>query len=646
MRSTERNGGSVVTGSAQSQSGLIAKDTITQIHDRADIVQEIGLRVPLKKAGTSFVGLCPFHGEKSPSFHVSAVRQRYHCFGCGADGDLIEFLMQHDGMEFNEVIDDLAGKLGVRIDRQGASNALPGSPGAGSSRHEYDVLTEICQRAQQHYRQQLGRSPSALSYVQARGLTQEVLETYGIGYASANADGLRQLYGDYDGHAGLVQAGLVACVQDGEHQGRRYDRFRDRLMFPIRDTKGRVIGFGGRIIHNGNTKAAKYLNSPETPIFSKHKVLYGLHEARASIMRAKEVYVTEGYMDVVGMAMHGITNAVAAMGTALTQDHVRHLLRFSRNICFVFDGDDAGQNAASKSARTVLALLQPGVNIRFITLPDQQDPDEYLQAHGRAAFISLVNTQAKSLSEFLLAKLLATHGRDGKLVTLEAKANFAREGRELIEQIPAENQLRQLFRQEIEMMTDVRSGGHWQGRLSASEGAAPDRAVAPRRRWLPDDEYRVQQAALRRPGAAPPMLNAHLRRPWTGGPDAFKLEITTAPAKPNKSLWQRLVQAIRTAPQQAFALSVQIAPLLDPQDPQELEVLLALDALDRAEQFEANQGIAPDDMQAAIDILGSAVSLIAKNRRQMRLEHLRALREAGEMSDERYVVEASALPKK
>jgi len=620
-----------------SRSGRFTEDTLTKIAQRADIVGEIGARMALKKAGTSFVGLCPFHGEKSPSFHVSPTRQRYHCFGCGADGDVFEFLMQHDGMSFVETVEHLAAHLGVPVHRESGTSAPGQSPMPAVQRRRYELLTEVCQSVAEAYARNLASDAKALHYAtQERGLSAEVIERYGIGFAPAQTTALAQLFDDYQANQDLIDVGLVVRIEDdGPNHGRRFDRFRDRLMFPIRDTRGRVIGFGGRVIHNNNPKAAKYLNSPETVLFSKHRVLYGLHEARAAIMRSKQAYVVEGYMDVVALAMHGLSNSVAAMGTALTADHVRLLLRFTRNVCFLFDGDPPGQAAAWKTAQTMLALLQPGVNVSFLTLPDNLDPDEYLSAHGREQFVQLAARQSVSLTGFVIARLLVECGQEGQLNSLEAKANFSQQGRAMASQIPRDNPLRDLFVQEIDRLAEV--GPVAPDARRSNTGSTPPPHLLPLRQRSGFRALTPIEGAGRSAGEMAGFLP---ERPshHAGAHRQFVAPYSAAASMPSRSLWQQLIDAIGVAPAQAREMAGGIIAALDPGNAQEAEVVRALDRLE--EGFEVPAGLAPDTLRAAVDLLGKAQTLIAKVRRQEALDRLRERRDNGEISEQEYLQRA------
>jgi len=367
---------------------MIPNDFIQTLLSRVDIVAVIDPHLPLKKAGANYVACCPFHNEKSPSFTVSPSKQFYHCFGCGAHGTAIGFLIEYSGMSFPEAVADLARGVGLDVPRVTA-------PGAEARRDEAEDLSGLMLEAAKRYRAALKDSPRAIEYLKARGLTGEIAAHFGIGYAE---DGWQPL-GAMPGYAdkGMETAGLV-ITGDG---GKRYDRFRDRIMFPIHDGGGRVIGFGGRVLDKGEPK---YLNSPETPLFSKGRELYGLFQARQPIRAAGRAIVVEGYMDVVALAQHGVEYAVATLGTATTPAHVQKLFRLTDTIVFCFDGDAAGRRAAWRALENTLALLADGKNARFLFLPDGEDPDDYIRQRGKAAFEALVEA-ATPLSDFLLAEL-------------------------------------------------------------------------------------------------------------------------------------------------------------------------------------------------------------------------------------------------
>jgi len=372
---------------------MIPTDFIQTLLSRVDIVEVIDRYVPLKKAGANYVACCPFHSEKTPSFSVSPGKQFYHCFGCGAHGTAVGFLMEYGGKPFPDAVEELARDAGMEVPRVER-------PGEREKRDEAQDLNEILLAAAKFYRSQLKDAPRAIDYLKSRGLTGEVAARFGIGYSPDAWQGLEAVFPKYDAPE-LDAAGLV-INGDG---GKRYDRFRDRVMFPIHDSRGRVIGFGGRVMGNGEPK---YLNSPETPVFSKGRELYGLYLARNAIRDAGRVVVVEGYMDVVALAQHGIEYAVATLGTATTPTHVQKLFRLTDTVVFCFDGDNAGRKAAWRALENALPVLADGKNAVFLFLPDGEDPDDYVRKRGRAAF-EKAQESAVPLSEFLLAELSARH---------------------------------------------------------------------------------------------------------------------------------------------------------------------------------------------------------------------------------------------
>jgi DNA primase len=372
---------------------MIPNDFIDTLLRRVDIVEVIDRYVPLRKAGANYVACCPFHSEKTPSFSVSPSKQFYHCFGCGAHGTAIGFLMEHAGKSFPDAVEDLAREAGLdvpRIERAGEKER----------REETADLNELLLTAARFYRARLKDAPAAIDYLKSRGLTGEVAVRFGIGYAPDAWQGLAAAFANYEDPA-LEAAGLV-IAGDGD---KRYDRFRDRVMFPIHDSRGRVIGFGGRVIGSGEPK---YLNSPETPVFSKGRELYGLYLARNAIRDAGKVIVVEGYMDVVALAQHGVEHAVATLGTSTTPVHAQKLFRLTDTVVFCFDGDAAGRKAAWRALENTLPVLADGKNALFLFLPEGEDPDDYVRRRGRAALEQAV-AAAVPLSEFLLAEVAARH---------------------------------------------------------------------------------------------------------------------------------------------------------------------------------------------------------------------------------------------
>ena len=373
--------------------------------NRVDIVEVVSRYVQLKKGGANYLGLCPFHGEKTPSFTVSPAKQFYHCFGCGAHGNAIGFQMAYAGLGFIDAVKELAASAGMQVPEE-----RPRTPEEAARKERETDLYGVMEKALEFYRAELKKSPRAIEYLKGRGLTGEVANRFRIGYAPDGWQGLQQVFQDYSDKA-LVEAGLVI-----ENEGKRYDRFRDRVMFPIYSARGAVIGFGGRVMGEGEPK---YLNSPETPLFEKGREIYGLVQAREAIRDAGRVLVVEGYMDVVALAQFDIGYAVATLGTATTPVHVTKLLRLADELVFCFDGDAAGRKAAWRALEVSLPLAPDHKPVRFLFLPDGEDPDTYVRRHGKEAFEKLAR-QAQTLSDFLLGQLRA----ESDLATAEGRARF------------------------------------------------------------------------------------------------------------------------------------------------------------------------------------------------------------------------------
>jgi len=428
----------------------IPQTFIQELVARTDVVEIVGRYVPLKKAGANFMGLCPFHGEKSPSFSVSPTKQFYHCFGCGKNGNAISFLMDHAGMTFIEAVKDLAQQYGMQVPEE------EGTPQdrarAQEQREKQHTLTSVLEQAGDAYRRALKDSPRAIAYFKGRGLSGEVAKQFGLGYAPEGWRSLASVFPHYDDPL-LVESGLVISSlapspgsarppegvqsslgrpggrpdEDGGEE-KRYDRFRDRVMFPIRNIKGECIGFGGRVL--GDDKP-KYLNSPETPVFSKGRELYGLFEARSALRDQGYVLVTEGYMDVVALAQLGFPNAVATLGTACTTEHVQKLFRFTDSVVFSFDGDAAGRRAARKALDGALPYATDVRSIKFLFLPAEHDPDSFIRANGREAFARYVS-EATPLSRFLIES--AREGLD--LNSAEGRAHLSSNAKPLWSVMP------------------------------------------------------------------------------------------------------------------------------------------------------------------------------------------------------------------
>jgi DNA primase len=395
---------------------MIPNDFIQTLLARVDIVPVIDRHVKLKKAGANYVACCPFHSEKTPSFTVSPTKQFYHCFGCGAHGTAIGFLMEHAGKSFPDAVEELARDAGLQVPRVGTAD--------GAVRTEAEDLSGLLLAAAQFYRGALKESPRAIDYLKGRGLTGAVAARFGIGYAPDDWQPLEKAFSNYQERA-LEAAGLVITGEGGK----RYDRFRDRIMFPIHDSRGRVIGFGGRVIDAGEPK---YLNSPETPVFSKGRELYGLFQARQAIRTADRVVVVEGYMDVVALAQHGVEYAVATLGTATTPQHAQKLFRMTDTVVFCFDGDDAGRRAAWRALENALPVLSDGKQARFLFLPEGEDPDDAIRKHGREAFEARVDG-AIPLSEFLVVELT----RRFPPASAEARAALLAAAKPLLAQVNA-----------------------------------------------------------------------------------------------------------------------------------------------------------------------------------------------------------------
>jgi DNA primase len=408
--------------------GRIPQHFITELVARTDIVEVIGRRVPLRKAGHEFSACCPFHDEKTPSFTVSPAKQFYHCFGCGAHGTAISFLMERDGMSFVEAVEDLAALAGMTVPRD------------ADPVHPVTDLYDVMQRAADIYRRELKKSESAQAYVRERGLDDAIVADFGIGFAPDAWDTIRDSLGaDRAALQHLLQAGLVAERAADDGRQRQYDRFRNRLMFPIRDARGRVIAFGGRVLGKAGEHEPKYLNSPETPLFHKGRELYGVYELRKALRDVSRVLVVEGYMDVVALAQHGIRYACATLGTATTTEHLKRLSRLGAEVVFCFDGDRAGRAAAWRALENALPALQGGQQLRFLFLPDGHDPDSLVRAEGPAAFETRL-PDALPLSEFFVQRL----GDETDLATVDGRARLAELARPLLERMP-EGVYRQLL---------------------------------------------------------------------------------------------------------------------------------------------------------------------------------------------------------
>ena len=433
----------------------------------------MGRYVQLRKGGANLLGLCPFHKEKTPSFTVSPTKQFYHCFGCGAHGTAISFLIEHTGASFPEAVRSLAATVGMTVpeaERTPRQRRLDKQRKDEVSRHEH-----VLETARRHYQASLKRSPRAIEYLKKRGLSGEVAARFALGWSGEDRRGLTAAFPNYE-DALLVECGLVIEAEDG----RRYDRFRERIMFPIRNGRGKLIGFGGRIIGKGEPK---YLNSPETPLFAKGRELYGLWESRAGIRREASVLVVEGYMDVVGLAQHGLENAVATLGTATTPEHVQKLLRASNKVVFSYDGDQAGMRAAWRALQACLPQMRDDVSVRFLFLPAEHDPDSYIQAYGDKAFRAAMD-EAVSLSRFMLDELARRH----RLDEAEGRAACVHEALPLLASMPENAYRIQVEREfaQLVLLTPEELGGLLERARSSARQADALREAHPTRGAQPN----------------------------------------------------------------------------------------------------------------------------------------------------------------
>ncbi len=460
---------------------MIPASFVQDLLQRVDVAEIVGRHVALRKAGINLKGLCPFHGEKSPSFIVSPSRQTYHCYGCGAHGDAIRFLSEHVGLSFVEAVTDLAQQAGLKVPDDPRTPADREREAGAAQRQR--GLHEVMARASDHYRAQLKSHRPAIDYLKRRGLSGEVAAQFGLGYAPDSWRGLASAFAEYDDPV-LVEAGLVIAGEaEGDTPAKRYDRFRGRIMFPIRSVRGEIIGFGGRVLDSGEPK---YLNSPETPVFIKGRELYGLYEARSAIRNLGYALVVEGYMDVVALAQLGLPNAVATLGTACTAEHVQKLFRFTESVVFSFDGDDAGRRAARRALEAALPFAGELRTVRFLFLPTEHDPDSFIREHGPEGFQAQVK-QAWPLSRMLVHAAQENADID----TPEGRARLLAQAKPLVALLPP-GLLREQMSAEF-----ARIGGLPADDLRAMWADAP---VAQARSAAPGGERGSRRAASRSTG--------------------------------------------------------------------------------------------------------------------------------------------------
>ena len=459
---------------------------------RVDIVEVIESRVPLKRAGRDYMARCPFHDERSASFSVSPTKQFYHCFGCGAHGSAIKFLMEYDRLEFVDAVEDLAARMGMTVPYEGGAARGP--------QDQYAELYDVLDAAAKFFQKQLPGSEKCGKYLDKRGLDAAMIQRFGIGYAPDSWDAVKHAIGSSESRLKALDA--AGMLSSGDRGG-AYDKFRDRLMFPIQDRRGRVIAFGGRVM--GDADGPKYLNSPETALFHKGRELYALHQVRQSHSKIPRLIVVEGYLDVIALFQFGITQAVATLGTATTKDHAELLFRNSADIYFCFDGDKAGRSAAWRAVESVLPRMKDGRQALFLFLPEGEDPDTLVRKEGAAGFETRLK-DAMPLSEFFFAEL----GKDIDLRGLEGKARLAERAKPLLAQIP-DGAFRDLMQQSLATRTGTQRVG---------PAAAVTQAVAQGSVGKPPQRSLVRAAVallMQKPEIAnalePPYLFGTLRQP-------------------------------------------------------------------------------------------------------------------------------------
>ena len=566
-------------------SGRIPQSFIDDLLNRVDIVEVIDARVPLKKTGREYQACCPFHNEKTPSFTVSPGKQFYHCFGCGAHGSAIGFLMDYEHLEFPEAIEELARSLGLEVPREAGAGH---SPAASERRDDHYSLLE---RADRFYRAQLREHPQAaraVEYLKRRGLSGEIAARFGLGYAPPAWDALLSRLGS-DAHAQelALELGLLVRRDDGGS----YDRFRDRVMFPIRDRRGRTIGFGGRVL--GDEKP-KYMNSPESPVFHKGQELYGLFEARKANQKLERLLVVEGYMDVVALAQFGLSNAVATLGTATTPEHLERLYRVVHEVVFCFDGDAAGRRAAWRALENTLPMMRDGREARFLFLPEGEDPDSLIRRIGCEAF-QQQTAESIPLSQFFLESL----ARQVDTRSVDGRAHLVELARPLMQKLPDS-----VFR---DLMLE---------QLAGVSGLAPDRLS---QRLFGAQEPSPETPVKRRPGQSgrSPVRTAIrllLEQPelsrWVTRPSGFEDLALPGVALLNElleMLWQdphlsagRLLEHWRGRPEGQHLARLASLPLVIPETGYETEFRDAIQRLVEQRTNQRTEQLLCKDRQAAL----------------------------------------------
>ena len=498
---------------------MIPQDFIDDLIARADIIEVLGRRIQLKKAGREFKACCPFHDEKTPSFTVSPNKGFYHCFGCGAHGTAIGFLMEFDHMSFVEAIEALASMMGVDVPRDESDRPA----------RRYDELFSLMGSVENHWQACLRDNSNAVDYLKQRGIDGATAKRFGIGYAPDSWSDVLDKFGKTPEAAErLLATGLVIRKDNGKH----YDRFRDRIMFPIRDTRGRTIGFGGRALGDGEPK---YLNSPETVLFHKGRELYGLYEARQALRQIDQLVVVEGYMDVVALSRHGIDFSIATLGTATTSDHLDRIFRLTDNVVFSFDGDRAGRAAAWRALENALPQVREGRQIRFVFLPEKHDPDSYVNEYGSAAFMQAID-EGTALSDFLIGELSS----QVDMTTIDGKARLAELAKPLVNNIPP-GVYRELL---VDSLADT--VGLSAAKLERMLGQAPDRQSRPAPKPANDGKRRRSTSASGRPSAVRRAITLLLNYPESG--DKLDIEMLADINRPGVDLLHDLIETVQKEP--------------------------------------------------------------------------------------------------
>jgi len=498
---------------------MIPQDFIDDLIARADIIEVLGRRIQLKKAGREFKACCPFHDEKTPSFTVSPSKGFYHCFGCGAHGTAIGFLMEFDHMSFVEAIENLASMMGVDVPRDESDRPA----------RRYDELFSLMGSVEKHWQACLRDNPGAVDYLKQRGIDGATAKRFGIGYALDSWSDVLDKFGKTSEAAErLLATGLVIRKDNGKH----YDRFRDRIMFPIRDARGRTIGFGGRALGDGEPK---YLNSPETVLFHKGRELYGLYEARQALRQIDQLVVVEGYMDVVALSRHGIDFSIATLGTATTSDHLDRIFRLTESVVFSFDGDRAGKAAAWRALENALPQVREGRQIRFVFLPEKHDPDSYVNEYGSDAFLKAVD-EGVALSDFLIGELSS----QVDMTTIDGKARLAELAKPLVNKIPP-GVYRELLIDSLAATVGLSSA-----KLERMLGQATDRPSMRAARPIAESKRQRSTSGSGRPSVVRRAITLLLNYPESA--DKLDIEMLAGVKRPGVDLLHDLIETVQQEP--------------------------------------------------------------------------------------------------